>query len=236
MGSKLVEKVIAMPGFKCPFCGEIMSITRATYQTRYISFDSINFDHHRCPCLAVLMYKCPNEKCEKETVFVEGLNGYIANSAVPVYPRAIYTQFPDYVPAAIRADYEEACAIIDSSPKAAATLARRCLQGMIRDFWDIQKKSLFEEITALKGEVPPAQWKAIDAVRNIGNIGAHMEKDVNLIIDVDVDEAKQLIRLIEHLIDKWYVDRHETEELYNDVIAIGDEKKAAKRQDTPADH
>lgn len=43
--------------------------------------------------------------------------------------------FPDFVPAAIRADYEEACLIVDLSPKASATLSRRALQGMIRDFW-----------------------------------------------------------------------------------------------------
>ena len=28
-------------------------------------------------------------------------------------------------------DYEEACAIVNLSPKASATLSRRCLQGMI---------------------------------------------------------------------------------------------------------
>ena len=31
-------------------------------------------------------------------------------------------------------------------------------------------------------------WQAIDAVRSIGNIGAHMEKDINLIVDVDPEE------------------------------------------------
>jgi hypothetical protein len=41
--------------------------------------------------------------------------------------------------------------------------------------------------------------EAIDIVRNIGNIGAHMEADINVIVDVDPDEAQTLIELIETL-------------------------------------
>jgi hypothetical protein len=33
--------------------------------------------------------------------------------------------------------------------------------------------------------VPENVHAAIHAVRTIGNIGAHMEKDINLIVDVD---------------------------------------------------
>ena len=40
---------------------------------------------------------------------------------------------------------------------------------------------------------------AIDAVRKIGNIGAHMERDINLIVDIDPNEAAILIGLIELL-------------------------------------
>ena len=43
----------------------------------------------------------------------------------------------------------------------------------------------------------------------MGNIGAHMEKDINVIVDVDPNEAKLLIGLIETLVDDWYVTRHE---------------------------
>ena len=44
------------------------------------------------------------------------------------------------------------------SAKAAATLARRCLQGMIRDYWDIAKISLKQEIDAIKDKVDPLTW------------------------------------------------------------------------------
>jgi Domain of unknown function (DUF4145) len=116
---------------------------------------------------------------------------------------------PDYVPAPIVADYKEACLIADLSPKASATLSRRCLQGMIRDFWGISKARLVDEIDAIKDKVDDLAWNAIDGLRKMGNIGAHMEKDINVIVDVDPDEAKLLIGLIETLVDDWYVMRHE---------------------------
>ncbi|WP_372445280.1 hypothetical protein [Clostridium estertheticum] len=42
----------------------------------------------------------------------------------------------------------------------------------------------------------PLTWEAIDAVRTIGNIGAHMEKDINQIVDVESSEAALLIETL----------------------------------------
>jgi len=138
---------------------------------------------------------------------------------------------PAYVPAPIVADYEEACAIKMLSPKASATLSRRCLQGMIRDFHRISKKTLFQEIEALKDKVDPSTWAAIDAVRQIGNIGAHMEKEIDIIVDVEPDEAQLLINLIEILIQDWYVVRHQREERLKHVIAVAVTKQEERRDE-----
>ena len=107
-------------------------------------------------------------------------------------PAAQTRAFPDYVPAPIIADYKEACSIAELSPKASATLARRCLQGMIRDYWTVKPGRLADEIKAIRDLVHPRTWDAIEAVRSIGNIGAHMEKDINLIVDVEPEEARLL--------------------------------------------
>src|SRR5699024_5890340 len=107
-------------------------------------------------------------------------------------------------------------------------LLRRCLQGMIRDFWKIGGKNLYEEIQQLEGKVTPQQWKAIDGLRKIGNIGAHMESDVNLIIDIDDGEAKKLQKLIEMLLDKWYIARYEEEKLCEEINEISEEKQREK--------
>jgi len=136
--------------------------------------------------------------------------------------------FPEYVPEPIREDYVEACLIRDLSPKASATLSRRCLQGMIRNFWGIKKARLVEEIEELKGKTDSLTWKAIDAVRSIGNIGAHMEKDINLIVDVEPEEAQKLIELIELLVRDWYVTRHNRQGSLEAIIQVKKSKDAAK--------
>ena len=145
---------------------------------------------------------------------------------------------PDYIPVVLRKDYEEACKIRDLSPKAAATLARRCLQGMIRDFGQVAKHRLVDEIDALRklvedGKAPSGvtyeSVDAIDHVRGIGNIGAHMEKDVDLIIDIDPGEAQVLIELIEMLFSEWYVQRHLRLERLAKIAAIREEKDNQKR-------
>jgi hypothetical protein len=146
-----------------------------------------------------------------------------------VIPDSAAKVLPDYIPEAIVSDYTEACLIVDKSPKASATLARRCLQGMIRDFHNVQKDRLFDEIKAIKDRIDPLTWEAIDAVRSIGNIGAHMEKDINLIVDVDEGEAQDLINLIELLIDDWYVARYNRQKQLASVTKIKTAKDEAKR-------
>lgn len=74
---------------------------------------------------------------------------------------------------------------------------------MIRDFWGVNGKSnLYEEINAIEDKVDPDMWEAIDFVRKIGNIGAHMEKEIDKIIEVELDEAQTLIELIEMLMEE----------------------------------
>ncbi|MFH4289477.1 DUF4145 domain-containing protein, partial [Acinetobacter baumannii] len=76
-------------------------------------------------------------------------------------PNSSAKTFPDYIPKAVLDDYNEACLIRDLSPKASATLSRRCLQGMIRDYWGVSKNTLNEEIKAIKDRIDPIIWQAI---------------------------------------------------------------------------
>jgi hypothetical protein len=71
--------------------------------------------------------------------------------------------------------------------------------------------------------------EAIDKARSIGNIGAHMEKDINVIIDVDPDEADTLIKVVEILFEEWYIARHKRAERLKRIEAIADDKKAQKK-------
>jgi hypothetical protein len=182
---------------------------------------------------------CPNPVC-REYVFrlstssttVKQGGGWQADQVQHTWqlvPQAEMRVLPEYIPQPIIADYKEACAIANLSPKVAATLARRCLQGMIRDFWEVKPGRLVDEIAATEGKVDPDAWRAIESVRHVGNIGAHMEKDINVIVDVEPEEAKLLVGLIETLVDEWYVARHERKSRLAKLADIAKEKLIARR-------
>lgn len=171
--------------------------------------------------------KCSNNSCNKFSII--GYNKS-TNKQWDIQPENVYKIYPDYIPQQIRDDYREASMIVDKSPRAAATLLRRCLQGMIHDFWNITEKNLNAEITCLKDRISTSLWKAIDGIRSIGNIGAHMENDVNVIIDIDENEARKLLQLIELLFNKWYITRHDEEELYNDISECAEEKETQRKK------
>lgn len=71
--------------------------------------------------------------------------------------------------------------------------------------------------------------EAIDQVRGIGNIGAHMEKDIDLIVDVDPNEAKVLIEHVEMLFEEWYVSRHVCQERLERIKLIAETKQEAQK-------
>ena len=110
---------------------------------------------------------------------------------------------------------------------------------MIRDFCGITKGTIAKEIEILKsrvkeGKAPPGvspdTLDAIDHVRKLGSIGAHMEKDINLILDVEPEEAQALIDLIELLFDEWYVAKQVREARLHRLGVVVDEKNAMKEQ------
>ena len=145
-------------------------------------------------------------------------------------PPSTAKSFPDYIPKAILGDYNEACLIKDLSPKASATLARRCLRGVIRDFWGVKGANLKDEIEQIKDKMDPTTWQAIDAVRSVGNIGAHMEEGVNFIIDVEPKEAELQIGLIEILLKDWYIAREQKKSHLEAVVKLAEKRKLLENQ------
>lgn len=221
-----------MAGFTCPYCNMIMSISPETQHVQTPSFEHYTHPElyqaeYNDSCLQLTFYKCPN--CGQYTITANGTGDKVKDiKNLHIRPQSFAKQFPKYIPETIRQDYEEACAIVNLSPKASATLSRRCLQGMIRDFWKISKSSLYEEITALNGKIPVDLWDSINSLRQLGNIGAHMEKDTNIIIDIEPNEASALIQLIEHLMKEWYINREERKTLLSNIITTNQNKQSKK--------
>jgi hypothetical protein len=180
---------------------------------------------------------CPNPACQQFTLTLKlylSREGNFEREELQtvlnewsLIPNSKAKTFPDYISKVILEDYTEACLIKDLSPKASATLARRCLQGILRDFWGAKARNLKGEIDSIKDKIEPEVWAAIEAVRTLGNIGAHMEKDINEIIDVEPEEAGMLIELIETLLREWYVAREDRKSRMSLIVSAAASKKAS---------
>ena len=215
--------------FTCPYCGKEQTYSDNNMDVKFCGYGSGYINRStKLETYDVKVYHilCTNQNCKQISVVGRGVN---VKKQWDLIPENVYRHYPDYIPLQIRNDYEEACVIIDKSPKAAATLLRRCLQGMIHDFWDIHGKNLNAEITQLKDKISATQWQAIDGLRSIGNIGAHMEHDVNLIVDIEAKEAIKLQKLIELLIEKWYIARNDEEALFAEIAQTAEEKQEARK-------
>ena len=218
--------------FECPYCQVSIPINKFTLHSTNFAFHSTvrggyTVENNDSSELELAFIRCPH--CKKHTLLIDGIGEDIKHIHSVILPASLAKQFPEYVPPQIRQDYEEAYSIARLSPKASATLSRRCLQGIIRDFWGINDTSLYKEIDKLKSLISPQLWKVIDSIRQIGNIGAHMESDVNLIVDIEPHEAMTLLKLIERLIKDWYIDRYEQEQLYNEILQINKTKQDQRK-------
>ena len=218
--------------YKCPYCGENSTLNDETFRSQ--NFEIGAFGIYPNISLGYTQIVCSNDECQKSSFYIKLTRCYYTRdpehttfsipSGNPIAPI-----LPEYIPSAICEDFNEAHAVKNLSPKASATLARRCLQTMIRNFWNVKEKTLSQEINAIKNKIDLDTWEAIDAIRSIGNIGAHMEKDINIIVDVEPDEAQLLLDMIEQLVQEWYVTRETKRIRLEKMKAIGDEKQAARK-------
>ena len=226
-----------MRSWTCPYCNRPTTITDDLRDVGYHTLDVGLLPRTDLVTGRVLLTwyatRCPNTECRELTLSVgvlwEDQPSLTYLPTVRLRPDSFSKPQPDYIPQPIRDDYYEACKIRDLSPKAAATLARRSLQGIIRDFWKISKRTLHAEIDELKSKIDPGLWDAIHAVRKVGNIGAHMEQDVNVVIEIEPDEAQKLIGLVEILFEECYVARHNRELRLAQMTDLGKQKTAVRK-------
>lgn len=222
----------------CPFCNRDTTINNNDFSSEehVIRIKTI----HGNKIIVSNIIVCPNPDCKEYSLIIQifnytwgsgsGIKREKLEKQLTIIPAFKSKIFPEFIPQQIRNDYYEACQVKEISPKASATLSRRCLQGMIRDFWKISKGRLFDEISELENRVDPLTWQAINSVRKIGNISAHMEKDVNMIIDVEPEEAELLIGLVENLLHDWYIVRNEREKRLQQIVELGNNKEELRKK------
>jgi hypothetical protein len=192
---------------------------------------------------STLIY-CPHPQCRAPVLQVKAHHGIRSNtnlvSVVPdfTHPAGLgdVTFVPTSplplsaeVPKVVKDDYDEAYLIKQWSPKASAALSRRALQGMIRDYWGVSKGRLAEELAAIKDKCDHDLYEAMMALKAIGNIGAHPERDVALIVDIEPEEAEQLLELVRTLDQEWYVTRGRRKAHLSSIKALGEAKKAEQK-------
>src|ERR1019366_482264 len=165
-GTGRLEAMKTPFNWNCPYCGRATTITshnhgisRASIETEASKYGDID--------LRVTATACPNEECRGLVLDAELVRGkYVGNSyqiterlqQFPLLPESYAKPQPDYVPRDIRETYQEACAILRLSPKASAALSRRCLQGIVRDFWSIpdnKRGNLGTELSFIKDQIDP---------------------------------------------------------------------------------
>lgn len=204
---------------KCLFCNEVFNINDDTFRTRQVFWEE---DHTIAGTtltpsdrLDLELFRCPG--CSMISINISGgYGGQFQGYSKRIIPGSRVPRLSGVLPQSAYLDYEEACLIVSGSPKASATMSRRCLQGMIRDFWGISKSNLHQEIVALRGKIDDEIVDALLDMKSIANVGAHPNWDnsLDLLIDVDLDEAEALINMIEYITDDWYVAREKKKGLF----------------------
>jgi len=191
------------------------------------------------------LIRCPNPECGENLVSVAanwGVKTYYAGEPTTaiVEDRRIgigeYTFAPTVpkplsktAPESVKRDFNEAHLIRKFSPKASATLARRALQGMIRHRWGVSDRTLAKELEAIKTRCEEDLYTAMMGLKAIGNIGAHPEADVSLILEVEDGEAEELLNLLLILDDEWYVAREKRSRSLAKVAELASAKAADKK-------
>jgi len=208
---------------KCPYCLENFHVK--WYYSIFATPDR-TWLHEADNYFGIRFCHCPSSSCNKLIIQIGKLiAGYQDPWANPINtpssnpgmytwkllkPRNISrVSLPSEVPPKFANDYNEACLVIADSPKASAALSRRCLQNLLREKAKTTKKDLscqIQEVIDSK-KLPSYLSEDLDAVRNIGNFGAHpiKSKRTGEIIEVEPGEAEWNLNILEQLFDFYLV-------------------------------
>lgn len=155
----------------------------------------------------LVVVSCP--ECKNIIITITTIRGTVYGEELQIFPLgSTRPPIPSEVPQSISDDYLEAALVLPFSPKASAALSRRCLQTLIREYFDIKEHDLYKEIQSLidSRKLPQYLADSIDTIRQIGKFAAHPNKSKSTgeIIQVEPGEAEWNLDVLESLFDFCY--------------------------------
>lgn len=233
--------------WRCPFCSANSMISKDNL-TRSVSLVN-NASKHGHRAVAITSVSCANQDCRELSLYVDfgpytslrSASGFVSYKiedwevelSKSLLPDGVTVSVPSNVPEEIAITYKEAARIAEVSGRASAAMSRRCLQGMVRHFFDIpsnKRGNLGAELSFVKDRIDPDMWDNLQAVRGVGDIGAHMDNNVDQIIDISPEEARILLALIESLFKEWYEVREKRERSSSALKELLANKRTLKKE------
>ncbi len=174
--------------FHCPFCG--VYTTHAWNELVLPArLGSVGSDVHRARC----------SNCSHSSFWFDPRDPY--DPPLMMHPRD-WQQVPRPhadMPGDVRRDYEEARAIVASSPRGAAALLRLAVQKLCVALGEKGKKIDDDIASLVKKGLDPQVQQALDVLRVIGNNAVHPGE---IQLDDDVDTATSLFGLVNFIVDQ----------------------------------
>lgn len=199
---------------RCPHCLVTCRFTRVTAAGRpvQVSVDTkppAYIDDDSDPSRTFEFFQCPN--CCDVIVWMATWRTCMADRGLErVFPvRADHPPAPTGTPPAIAKAYEEAVRVLPLSPNAAAALARRALQTIMREVVGVPPGNVAAEINAARDKLPEWLIDGLHRLRETGNFALHPDKDAltGEIVDTLPDEAALTVTLVEALLQHQFAGR-----------------------------
>ena len=192
------------------------------------------FSVRSLPIRTFTVLECPN--CRDVIVWMRWSTCEADRVFERVYPvRSNHPPAPKETPAQIAAAYEEACRVLPVSRNAAAVLARRALQLLLREGLGVGAATLDVEIEAAKGRLPAWLIDGLHSLREMGNFAVHPTKAVltGEILETSEEEADLTLTLVYAVLGHLYVGRQATVQLSAAVSTKRAKWKAKRKSDHP---